>query len=62
MKVIKKGKPYRIHKCSRCNTKYAYKEECDCTKLVRCPECGNYLDFHFYDRKISQEKYDKLGE
>lgn len=62
MKIIKTGKPYRIHKCSKCKTKYVYKYECDAMRLVHCPECNNYLDFHFYDRKISREKYEKMQE
>ena len=63
MKIIKKGKPYRIHKCSKCKTVYVYKYRNTWdSDLVYCPECKNYLDFHFLDKKISQEKYEKLCE
>lgn len=61
MKIIKKGKPYRIHKCSKCKSVYAYKYNNSGFGLVHCPECEDYLDFHFLDKKISREKYDKLG-
>lgn len=61
MKVIKEGKPYRIHKCSKCKTVYAYEYDGSGWTFVRCPKCDDYLDMHYFDKKISKEKYDKLG-
>ena len=62
MKIIKKGNPYRKHKCSRCKTIYVYhllKDRFD--ELIYCPECGNFLDFHIFDKKITKEEYKKLN-
>jgi len=58
MKVIKSGKPYRIHKCLKCKTTYIYHIFNDKNgDLVYCPECNNYLDFHIFDKRISHHKY-----
>lgn len=53
MEIIKKGKPYRKHKCSQCKSVYIYHMFDDKTinDLLHCPVCNNYLDFHFYDKK-----------
>lgn len=59
-KIIKKGKDYRIHKCFKCKTIFAYKYYYNC--LVYCPSCNNYLDIHIFDKKINKEKYDNIKE
>lgn len=63
MKVIKIGTPFRKHKCSKCKSVYIYHTHFDkdrISDLIYCPICKNYLDFHFYDKKISEEQYKKL--
>ena len=63
MEIIKCGKPYRKHKCYKCKSVYIYHIKYDKhlgTDLICCPVCGNFLDFHFYDKKISTEKYNNL--
>lgn len=63
MEIIKCGKPYRKHKCSRCKSVYIYHIKYGKnlgSDLICCPVCGDYLDFHFYDKKISREKYNSL--
>jgi len=63
MKLIKRGKPYRKHKCRKCKSIFLYKiNYTGISKLVYCPECGNYLDFHWYDKKISKKQYDEIQE
>lgn len=57
-KVIEKGKPFRIHKCRRCKTKFCYKYIF--SSLVYCPVCNNYMDSHIFDKKITEEQYNKL--
>ena len=55
MKIIKEGKPYRKHKCSKCKTIYIYHISNDkrmFSDLIYCPVCGNYLDFHIFDKKL----------
>lgn len=61
MKIIQKGKPYRKHKCTKCKTIYLYKFTTP-MGLIYCPECRDFFDFHFLDRKISQEEYEKFLE
>ena len=58
--IIKKGKPYRIHKCSKCKTKYVYKYVYSGMGFIHCPECNNFIDSHYFDRKITAEKYNKF--
>ena len=63
MKVIKKGKPYRIHKCSKCKTIYAYHigdSKKPLSNLIYCPECDDYLDIHIFDKKLSKEQYESI--
>ena len=63
MEIIKSGKPYRKHKCSKCKSVYIYhinKDKNAFNELVYCPVCRNYLDFHFLDKKISYKKYNEL--
>ena len=61
MKIIKEGKPYRIHKCSKCKTIYAYKIDRGVFSYKpHCPECGEFSDSHYFDKKISRETYKKL--
>ena len=64
MKIIKKGKPYRKHKCSKCKTIYAYHthQDVNWTDLVYCPICHNYLDFMLFDRRISSKEYENIKE
>ena len=57
-KVIQKGKPFRIHKCRRCKTKYVY--EYVYKSMVYCPVCKDYMDLHVFDKKITEEQYNKL--
>ena len=57
-KIIKKGKQFRIHKCSRCKTTYAYEYVYE--SIVYCPVCRSYLDTHIFDKKITEEQYNKL--
>lgn len=57
-KIIKKGKPFRIHKCRRCKTTYAYEYVYE--SAVSCPVCKNYLDLHIFDKKITEDQYNKL--
>lgn len=61
MKIIKLGKTYRAHKCSKCKTVYAYRLKIE-NGLIYCPKCGNFLDFHIFDKKISEQKYYQLKE
>lgn len=62
MKIIKKGNPYRKHKCCKCKTIYVYHIfEDKIGELIYCPECGNFLDFHIFDKKITEEEYKKLN-
>ena len=63
MKIIKKGNPYRKHKCSRCKTIFAYNlyEDVCVGDLLYCPVCRNYLDFNIFDKKITEEEYKKLN-
>lgn len=65
MKVIKKGKPYRKHKCSKCKSIYAYHLE-DSKKpfcsLIYCPVCSDYLDIHIFDKKLSTKQYKSIKE
>lgn len=64
MKIIKEGTPYKKHKCSKCKSIYIYhihKDKGFIGDLIYCPICHNYLDFHLFDRRISKEKYNKLG-
>jgi transcription elongation factor Elf1 len=59
------GTPYKKHKCSRCKSVYVYhigKETMLPGGLIHCPVCGNYLDMHLFDVKVSKEKYEKIGE
>lgn len=63
MKTIKIGKPYRKHKCTKCKSVYLYhirEVKTWYSDLVHCPICDDYLDFHFFDKKISVEKYNSL--
>lgn len=63
MEIIKCGKPYRKHKCSKCKSVYIYHIKYDVNprkKLVSCPVCSDFSDLHFYDKKISREKYNSL--
>ena len=64
MRIIKKGTPYRKHKCFRCKSVYAYHigEDYNVYGNVHCPVCNNFMDFHWYDRKISIEKYNEIKE
>ena len=63
MKTIKKGKPYRKHKCRKCKAIFVYRYNyTGFSELVYCPECHNYLDFHFFDKKISEEEYQELED
>lgn len=65
MKIIKEGKPYRIHKCSKCKTIYAYHIENSkkpLGELIYCPECDNYLDIHIFDKKLSIKQYESIKE
>ena len=61
MKIIKKGSPYRKHKCSKCKTKYAYHIGEDVSwGNLHCPICNNYLDIIIFDRRISEKEYNNL--
>ena len=63
MKTIKKGNPYRKHKCSMCQTIFAYhihKDGC-VGNLLYCPVCRNCYDFNIFDKEISEEEYKKLN-
>lgn len=65
MKIIKIGKPYRKHKCFKCKSVYAYhvsKDKSRFVDIMYCPVCGNYLDTHIFDRRISVEKYNNIKE
>ena len=65
MKIIKKGTPYRKHKCSKCKSIYAYHIGEDYNRfsdIIRCPVCDNFMDFHWYDRKISIKDYNEIKE
>lgn len=64
MKIIRKGTPYRKHKCSRCKTIFAYHiyEDTCVGDMLYCPICNNYLDFRIFDKKISTEQYNNLQE
>jgi len=65
MKIIKEGRPYRIHKCSKCKCVYVYhnyKDKPLFSDLIYCPSCKNYLDSHLFDKKISTKKYNSLQE
>ena len=65
MKIIKKGPPYKKHKCSKCKSIYVYHIRDDHSKLsnlVHCPVCDNFMDSHWYDKKISIEKYNEIKE
>lgn len=55
MKIIKEGKPYRKHKCSKCKTVYVYHISDDkafLSDLIYCPVCRNFLDSHIFDKKL----------
>lgn len=63
MKVIKKGKPYRIHKCSKCKTIYTYhirNSKKPLSNLIYCPECDGCLDIHIFDKNLSKEQYESI--
>lgn len=65
MKIIKKGTPYRKHKCSKCKSIYAYhiSEDCDrFSNMLYCPVCANFMGHHWYDRKISIKEYNEIKE
>lgn len=64
MKIIKKGTPYRKHKCSSCKTIYVYHIYNDVYVggLLYCPVCRNYLDSKIFDKIISTEEYQKIKE
>jgi hypothetical protein len=65
MKIIKKGTPYRKHKCSKCKSIYVYHAKDDKNEyngLIYCPVCNNFMDYHFYDRKISIKDYNEIKE
>ena len=65
MIIIKKGTPYRKHKCAKCRSVYAYhisKDKGRFSGIMYCPVCDNYLDFHLFDRRISVEKYNEIKE
>lgn len=64
MKIIKKGTPYRKHKCSRCKTIYAYHIYNDVYvgDLLYCPVCHNYLDVMLFDKKISYKEYQNIKD
>ena len=62
MKIIKKGNPYRKHKCSMCKTIFAYHIYKDVrVGLLYCPVCRNCYDFNIFDKEISEEEYKKLN-
>lgn len=63
MKIIKKGNPYRKHKCSICKTIFAYHlyEDFCVGHFLYCPVCRNYSDFYTFDKEISEEEYKKLN-
>lgn len=62
MKIIKKGNLYKKHKCSKCKTIFVYHiyNDIGVNKLLYCPLCRNYLDFNIFDKKISEEEYEKI--
>lgn len=64
MKVIKKGNPYKKHKCSRCKSVYIYHiyEDKTFNDLLYCPVCHNYLDIHIFDRKASIEEIKDISK
>lgn len=65
MKIIKRGTPYRKHKCSKCKSIYAYhigEDSSMFSDILRCPVCDNYSDFHWYDRRISIKDYNEIKE
>ena len=65
MKIIKKGTPYRKHKCLKCRSVYAYHISEDYNSfsdIIHCPVCDNYMDFHWYDRRISIKDYNEIKE
>ena len=64
MKIIKQGKPYRKHKCSKCKTVYVYhiKDDVIGENMLYCPICGNYMDFIIFDKKITYEKYQSIKD
>ena len=64
MKIIKKGTPYRKHKCSKCKSIYTYhiRDDSSISNLVHCPVCDNFMDFHWYDKKISIKDYNEVIE
>ena len=62
MKIIKKGNPYRKHKCSICKTIFAYhihKDVC-VGNLLYCPVCRNCYDFNISEDMTATIK-DKSG-
>lgn len=64
MKIIKKGTPYRKHKCSKCKSIYVYhiRDDSGISNLVHCPVCNNFMDFHRCDKKISIKDYNEIKE
>lgn len=64
MKIIKRGKPYRKHKCSKCKTIYVYhiNKDVKWTDLIYCPVCNNFLDMMLFDKKMSSEEYENIKE
>ena len=64
MKIIKRGNLYRKHKCSKCKTIFAYHIYNDVcvSEVLHCPECHNYLDFTIFDKRMSENEYNKIKE
>ena len=62
MKIIKEGKPYRIHKCRKCKTKYSYQYYFTGMGYIHCPKCNYFLDKHTFDKKISKKQYESIKE
>lgn len=62
MEIIKEGKLYRKHKCSKCKTIYTYhiNNDVEIGELVYCPNCNNYMDIHCFDKKLNKKQVEKL--